>query len=149
MKLHFIKNYDKKNDFILINKNFKNIVKSNIKDTIKKIKFFSFFFFINFSFHFLINKNRFVRIKKIKKINKNSKRHVLTIKKIKFITFDLNIYNEKITNIITKMKYVSNSQYNFIFTNLLYRKNCKVKHDTKIYIMLNIDNDNIFIIDII
>ena len=188
LKLHFVKNYDKKNDFVSINKSFKNTTTSNVKDTIKKIKFtFSFSSSNSFSnsfSHLLTTRNRLVKIRKINKVidrdlefylDSATNAHIcynkvwfneiesldyfksievandmyFAIKEIKSIIFDLDIHDKKITNIVTKMKYVLDIQYNFLFTNLLCRKDCKIEHDKKIYIMFDIDNDNIFMIDTI
>ena len=71
------------------------------------------------------------------------------IKKIKFIIMNLNINNKKIINTIIDVKYVSNIQYNLIATNLLCRKNCKIIHDDKIYIFIDVNTNDIFLIDII
>ena len=71
------------------------------------------------------------------------------VKRIKFIIINLNINDRKIINTITDVKYVSDTQYNFISTNLLCRKNYKTEQDDEIYILKNTKTDDIFLTSII
>ena len=70
------------------------------------------------------------------------------IKEIKSIIINLNINDKKIINTIIDVEYVSDTQYNFISTNLLCRKSCKTEHDNEIYILTDKETDDIFMTDI-
>ena len=71
------------------------------------------------------------------------------VKEIEFIIMNLKINDKKIINTITEMKYVFDTQYNFISTSLLCRKNCKIEQNDEFYILINTKTDDIFMIDII
>ena len=73
----------------------------------------------------------------------------IDVKEIEFIIMNLKINDKKIINTITEMKYVFDTQYNFISTSLLCRKNCKIEQDDEFYILINTKTDDIFMIDII
>ena len=62
---------------------------------------------------------------------------------------NLKINNKKIINTIIEMKYVFDIQYNFISTNLLCRKSCKIEQNDEFYILTNTKINDIFMIDII
>ena len=101
--------------------------------------------------HIFYDKSLFNEIKSmnyIKQIKMTIETYV-DVKKIKFIIMNLNINDKKIINTIIDVKYVSNIQYNLIATNLLYRKNCKIIHDDEIYIFIDVNTNDIFLIDII
>ena len=101
--------------------------------------------------HIVYNKSLFNKIKllKYKKQIEMFIEIYVNVKKIEFITINLKINDKKIINTITEMKYVSDTQYKFISTNLLCRKNCKTEQDNEFYILINTKISDIFIIDII
>ena len=73
---------------------------------------------------------------------------VVAIKKIESITFDLNINDRKIINIIHDVKYVLELNYNLISTDLLKSKNCEIVQRNEVMIIVDLNDDEIFMIDI-
>ena len=51
---------------------------------------------------------------------------VLAMKDVEFIQFELNIDEKRIMNIITDVEYVSDLNYNLIFTDVLKSKSCEI-----------------------
>ena len=123
--------------------------KFKIARKINNVKNKNFEFYINneIDTHIVYNKSLFNKIKLLK-YNKQIKMFneiYVDIKKIEFIIMNLKIKDKKIINTIIEMKYVFDIQYNFISTNLLYRKNYKIKQNDEFYILTNTKTNDIFV----
>ena len=127
--------------------------KFKIARKINKIENRNFEFYMNneVDTHIVYDKSLFNEIKSLK-YKKQIEVFIevyIDVKEIEFIIMNLKINDKKIINTITEMKYVFDTQYNFISTSLLCRKNCKIEQDDEFYILINTKTDDIFMIDII
>ena len=70
---------------------------------------------------------------------------IVVVESIEFIIFALKIDKKKILNIFIDVEYVSYFIYNFIVTSFFEVKNCEIFARKSKLIVIDIDNDQIFI----
>ena len=83
------------------------------------------------------------------KLTEIANERLIIVKNIEFITFNLNIRNKKMKNILFNVKYAFNLNYHMISTNILNRKNYFVIIKNDKLIIIDLKTDVIFIIEII
>lgn len=74
---------------------------------------------------------------------------LVIVENIEFITFDLNIRDKRMKNIITDVEYISDLGYYMISIELLDRKDCFITTRDKRLIVIDLDDDTIFMIETI
>ena len=99
--------------------------------------------------HMCYNKNLFHNLRLLTTIKtiEIATRDVVVVEKVEFITFQLNVNELKITNIVIDVEYVSKLKYNLIFIDFLESKNCEIIAKQDRMIVIDFDNDHIFMID--
>ena len=99
--------------------------------------------------HLCYNKKLFHELKsfatiKIVEIVDNA---LLTIKKIEFIIFELNIDDKRVCNIIIDVEYVSDFEFNFISIDTFEKKSCEIVVKQNRFKIIDENDDKIFMID--
>ena len=95
------------------------------------------------------NKNLFhnLRFLIIIKIVETIIDNIIIVEKVEFITFEFKINEQKIIYIVIDVKYVFEFKYNFIFINFFENKNCEIVTKRDRIIIINFDDDHIFMIE--
>ena len=83
------------------------------------------------------------------KLTEIANEKLIIVKNIEFITFNLNIRNQKLKNTLFNIKYAFDLNYHMISTNILNRKNCFVITKNGKLIVIDLKNDVIFMTKII
>ena len=99
--------------------------------------------------HMCYDKNLFhdLRLLTIMKIVEIVIDDIVVVEKIKFILFQFKINEQKIINIVIDVKYVFELKYNFISIDFLESKNCEIVTKKNRMIVIDFDDDHIFMID--
>ena len=87
---------------------------------------------------------RFLTIMKIVEITIDD---IIVVERIKFISSQFKINEQKIINIVIDVKYVFEFEYNFIFIDFFESKNCEIVTKKNRMIVIDLDDDHIFMIN--
>ena len=72
---------------------------------------------------------------------------IIVVEKIESITFQFKINEQKIINIVIDVKYVFEFEYNFISIDFFESKNCEIVTKQNRMIVIDLDDDHIFMIE--
>ena len=72
---------------------------------------------------------------------------IVVVEGVESITFQFKINEQKITNIVIDVEYVLELEYNLISIDLLESKNCEIVAKQDRMIVIDLDDDHIFMIE--
>ena len=99
--------------------------------------------------HMCYNKNLFhdLRFLATIKIVETTIDDIVVVEGVESITFQFKINEQKITNIVIDVEYVLELEYNLISIDLLESKNCEIVAKQDRMIVIDLDDDHIFMIE--